>query len=89
MSGEKISNIDVGPVDLWTLAFSPDNKFIISGSHAGKISVYSVESSKQEHTLDTRGKFILSVAYVRIQIQYLLANSHCNYNFNRARTENT
>lgn len=63
-SGEKTSSIEVGPVDLWTVAFSPDDKFIISGSHSGKITLYSVETAKAEQTLDTRGKFTLSIAYV-------------------------
>lgn len=62
--GEKIAHVDVGPVELWTLAFSPDDKYIISGSHAGKITVYNVETARAEQTLDTRGKFILSIAYV-------------------------
>jgi len=34
------------------------------GSHSGKIALYGVESVKEEQTLDTRGKFTLSVAYV-------------------------
>jgi WD40 repeat protein len=59
-----VGSIEVGPVDIWTVAFSPDDKFIISGSHSGKISLYGVESGKQEQTLDTRGKFTLSIAYV-------------------------
>ena len=63
-SGEKISSIEVGPVDIWTVVFSPDDKFIVSGSHSGKIHLYGTESGKQEQTLDTRGgKFTLSVAY--------------------------
>lgn len=64
-SGDKLSSIEVGPVDIWTVVFSPDDKFIVSGSHAGKIHLYGTESGKQEQTLDTRGgKFTLSVAYV-------------------------
>lgn len=52
-------------MDIWTVVFSPDDKFVISGSHAGKIHLYGTESGKQEQTLDTRGgKFTLSVAYV-------------------------
>ncbi|XP_011298906.1 WD repeat-containing protein 61 [Fopius arisanus] len=63
-SGDKISSIEVGPVDIWTVVFSPDDKFIVSGSHAGKIHMYGTESCKEEQTLDTRGgKFTLSVAY--------------------------
>lgn len=64
--GEKIASVDVGPVDLWTVAFSPDDKYIISGSQAGKITLYSVETAKAEQTLETRGKFILSIAYVSL-----------------------
>jgi len=66
-SGDKLLSIEVGPVDIWTLVFSPDDKFIVSGSHAGKIHLYGTDSGKQEQTLDTRGgKFTLSVAYVSI-----------------------
>ena len=71
-TGNKIGAIDVGPVDIWTVAFSPDDKFIISGSHSGKINLYGVESKKQEQTLDTRGKFTLSIAYVSIFIYFLI-----------------
>lgn len=63
-TGDKLSSIEVGPVDIWTVVFSPDDKFIVSGSHAGKIHLYGTESGKQEQSLDTRGgKFTLSVAY--------------------------
>lgn len=64
LSGERVGMMETGPADVWTVCFSPDDKFIISGSHAGKIHMYSVETSKQERTLDTRGKFTLSIAYV-------------------------
>lgn len=63
-SGNQLSCIEVGPVDIWSIVFSPDDKFIVSGSHAGKIHMYGTESGKQEQILDTRGgKFTLSVAY--------------------------
>lgn len=67
-TGEKTATVDVGPVDLWTVAFSPDDKYIISGSHAGKITLYNVESAKAEQSLDTRGKFTLSIAYVSVGV---------------------
>lgn len=63
-SGDKLMTMETGPVDVWTVEFSPDDKHVISGSHAGKISMYGVESGKQEQTLDTSGKFTLSIAYV-------------------------
>lgn len=52
-------------VDAWTVAFSPDSKYIATGSHLGKVNIFGVESGKKEYSLDTRGKFILSIAYVR------------------------
>lgn len=62
-AGSKIKTVMVGPVELWTIAFSPDDNYIISGSHSGKINVFGVESTKLEQTFDTRGKFTLSIAY--------------------------
>ena len=62
-TGERVDSIDVGPVDIWTVAFSLD-KFIISGNDSGKIILYGVESGKQGQTLVTRGNFTLNVAYV-------------------------
>lgn len=46
------------------MAFSPDSRFIATGSHAGKINLIGVESGKKESALDTRGKFTMSIAYV-------------------------
>ena len=51
-------------VDTWTVSFSPDSKFIATGTHSGKINIIGVESGKKESVLDTRGKFIMSIAYV-------------------------
>lgn len=53
-------------VDAWSVAFSPDSKYIATGSHLGKVNIFGVESGKKEYSLDTRGKFILSIAYVRL-----------------------
>lgn len=65
-SGDKLKTMETDATDVWTLDFSPDGKHVISGSNAGKILIFSVESGKQEQTLDTRGKFTLSVAYVKL-----------------------
>lgn len=64
-SGQLLNQTALGPVDLWTVTFSPDGKYVISGSHEGKISLYSVETAKPEVVLDPQnGKFTLSIAYV-------------------------
>ncbi len=52
-------------VDAWTICFSPDSRFLASGSQTGKINLFGVDSGKKESSLDTRGKFTLSIAYVR------------------------
>uniref|UniRef100_A0A803YED5 Superkiller complex protein 8 n=2 Tax=Neognathae TaxID=8825 RepID=A0A803YED5_MELGA len=62
-TGKQIKSIDAGPVDAWSLAFSPDSQFLATGSHVGKVNIFGVETGKKEYSLDTRGKFILSIAY--------------------------
>ncbi|EPY89381.1 WD repeat-containing protein 61 [Camelus ferus] len=52
-----------GVLDAWTLAFSPDSQYLATGTHVGKVNIFGVESGKKEYSLDTRGKFILSIAY--------------------------
>ncbi|XP_020813836.1 WD repeat-containing protein 61 [Drosophila serrata] len=63
-TGDKKHLLRFGPVDLWTVGFSPCNKYVISGLNDGKISMYSVETGKAEQTLDAQnGKYTLSIAY--------------------------
>ena len=65
-SGEKTKTIESGPVDVWSLTFTPDAKHIVSGSHSGKINWFTVETGKLEQSFDTRGKFTLSIACVML-----------------------
>lgn len=58
-------------MDAWTLAFSPDSQYLATGTHVGKVNIFGVESGKKEYSLDTRGKFILSIAYVRAALPSL------------------
>uniref|UniRef100_A0A8I3PI41 Superkiller complex protein 8 n=1 Tax=Canis lupus familiaris TaxID=9615 RepID=A0A8I3PI41_CANLF len=60
---EQIKSIDAGPVDAWTLVFSPDPQYLATGTHVGKVNIFGVESGKKKYSLDTRGKFILSITY--------------------------
>lgn len=88
VTGDKLKTLETGATDIWTLDFSPDGKHVISGSNAGKILIFSVESGKQEQTLDTRGKFTLSVAYVScffITDKYLLIHTDLTSIDNKSR----
>ena len=70
------------PVDVWTLAFSPDSHNLATGSHNGKINIFSVEEGKKENVLDTRGKFTMSIAYVsRQQSKVFKLNGICVYSY--------
>ena len=40
-SGEAVGTIDAGPVDAWTLAWSPDGATLASGSQSGKVNFWS------------------------------------------------
>ena len=65
-SGERIRKIDNGPMESWTVAFSPDGKHIISGAQNGKVHFFDTETGQKEQQMDTRGKFVLSIAYVSL-----------------------
>jgi len=61
--GSLIKDIDAGPVECWTVTWSPDGKFVASGSQGGNVNVWSIESGEREQCLETNGKFVMSVAY--------------------------
>lgn len=62
------STINCTPVDSWTVAFSPDSNQIATGSHFGKVNLYDVMNGKLLNSLDTGGKFILSVDFVSFDL---------------------
>lgn len=64
-------------VDAWTISFSPDSRFLATGSHSGKINLFGVESGRKEESLDIRGGFTLSIAYVSISL--LMFRSQTNW----------
>ena len=58
-----VSNIDAGPIDSWTIAYSPDSTLIATGNHAGKINLFNTQTGKSHERLETMGKFAMSVAF--------------------------
>ena len=67
-SGERIRKIDNAPMECWTIAFSPDGKQIIAGAQNGKVHFFDTETGQKQQQMDTRGKFVLSIAYVSLKI---------------------
>ena len=53
-NGSKIATMENGPVDAWTVLFSPDGQYIVSGSHSGMVNLYNSTTGKAEHSLDTK-----------------------------------
>lgn len=51
-------------VDVWTIAITPNSQYIATGSHSGKINLFKISDGSKATTLDTRGKFTLSIACV-------------------------
>ena len=51
-------------MEAWSVGFSPDGKHIATGSHSGKINVWTVESGEKDRVLDTKSKFVMSCVYV-------------------------
>ena len=47
-SGQKIRSVENGPMDAWTVTFSPCAQKIVSGSHVGKINMFSTETGQSE-----------------------------------------
>lgn len=58
--------IDPGPAESWAVCFSPDGRQVVTGSHRGVIQMYNTETGTRDRVLETQGKFIMSVAYVRL-----------------------
>lgn len=68
-------------VDAWTISFSPDSRFLATGSHSGKINLFGVESGRKEESLDIRGGFTLSIAYVSISLLKFRSQTNWLYVF--------
>ncbi|VDN98728.1 unnamed protein product [Rodentolepis nana] len=65
-SQKLLSVFEGEPAETWSVAFSPDSRFVATGSNAGTIHVIGVESHKQESSIALDGKFIYCLAYVSL-----------------------
>lgn len=50
----------------WNTVFSPDNSQLATGGHTSLLHIYGVEHGSLDKTIDTRGRFIHSISWVRV-----------------------
>ena len=43
-TGAKIATMDTGPVDAWSVIFTSDDQFVVSGTHSGAVNLFNVET---------------------------------------------
>ena len=78
-SGQKIRSVENGPMDAWTVTFSPCAQKIVSGSHVGKINMFSTETGqseqgRQSHSLDRAWNFVVQkMMGIHILLDFALA----------------
>jgi WD40 repeat protein len=51
-------------MEAWSVAFSPDGRQLATGTHAGKVNCWTVETGEKDRVLDTKGKFVMSCCFV-------------------------
>jgi WD repeat-containing protein 61 len=61
-NGKLLKSISANPVESWKVRLSPDAKHFITGTHSGNVVEYSIDG-EVAGTTETKGKFIMSVAY--------------------------
>ena len=49
----------------WKLAFSPDGALLLTGTHSGKLNLWSIDEGAVRTSFATKGRFVMAVAYVR------------------------
>jgi len=61
-TGKQLKDIDAGAIDAWSVKFTTDSKFLITGSHNNQVNIFECESGRKTTNLTTSGKFNLSLA---------------------------
>lgn len=59
-------------MDQWKVVFSPNGSQVATGTHTGRVIIYGIKDATVDKVLDTRGKFVMSLAWVSItyKLQY-------------------
>ena len=50
-TGAKIATMETGPVDAWSVIFTSDDQYVVSGSHSGSVNLFNVETGAYSSTV--------------------------------------
>ena len=67
LAGFKVAVV-VAAVETWTVDFHPTSMQVASGSQSGHINLWDANTGKKLQSLETKGKFAMSVAYVSLLV---------------------
>ena len=62
--------IDAGPGEAWKSVYSPNGKHLATGSQEGNINIFDLNTQEKAACIESKGKFVMSVAYVRSFIRH-------------------
>lgn len=66
-SNEDYINVDAGPVNAWSVVFSPDSQYVATCTQNGKIVLYATKTGQKYKEFDSTGKFTMCVAIVSLR----------------------
>jgi WD40 repeat protein len=58
-------------VEVWTIACDPHGARVATGSNTGNINIFDFDSGERTQVLETKGKFVMSVAYVCVGLKVM------------------
>lgn len=74
LTGAKTATMETGPVDAWSVIFTSDDHHVVSGTHAGAVNLFNVETGEVSIF---KGKLLLCYIQANWSITWTVrASSH-------------
>ena len=74
LTGAKTATMETGPVDAWSVIFTSDDHLVVSGTHAGAVNLFNVETGEVSIF---KGKLLLCYIQANWSITWTVrASSH-------------
>ena len=74
LTGAKTATMETGPVDAWSVIFTSDDHHVVSGTHAGAVNLFNVETGEVSNF---KGKLLLCYIQANWSITWTVrASSH-------------